>query len=214
MGQRIRQQRRAAGLTQKQLAGAVGVSLGALRDLEQGRTQWPRCASVEALIAGLGLSYEGHGQQMLGRKSDLKHRRPAGTCPCEPARPHDTGTVRIGVLGPLVATRAGQPIDLGPARQRAVLGLLGLGGRSGTRLSEVTELLWWDQPPTTAPTMVQGYVSRLRRLLEPVPGPCGHRYLIAWTGQRYQLQVGESCEVDIAAFRRLARHGHDAMALA
>lgn len=42
IGQDIRRYRKAAGQSQRQLADAAGLSLGALRDLEQGRTLWPR----------------------------------------------------------------------------------------------------------------------------------------------------------------------------
>ena len=38
---RVSSQRAAAGLTQRQLADRAGISLGALEDLEQGRTRNP-----------------------------------------------------------------------------------------------------------------------------------------------------------------------------
>ena len=42
LGVLIEERRRAAGLTQRALAERSGVSVGAIRDLEQGRTGWPR----------------------------------------------------------------------------------------------------------------------------------------------------------------------------
>ena len=52
----VRDGRRAAGLTQLQLASAAGVSAGVIRDLEQGRTGQPRRQSVERITAVLGIS--------------------------------------------------------------------------------------------------------------------------------------------------------------
>jgi DNA-binding SARP family transcriptional activator/tetratricopeptide (TPR) repeat protein/transcriptional regulator with XRE-family HTH domain len=52
----LRAARREAGLSQRQLAERAGVSLAAVRDLEQGRTRRPHPQSVEALAGGLRLA--------------------------------------------------------------------------------------------------------------------------------------------------------------
>src|SRR5215470_15034637 len=51
----VRDHRRAAGLTQGQLAESSGVSRAAIRDLEQGRTRRPRAESLARLANALGL---------------------------------------------------------------------------------------------------------------------------------------------------------------
>src|SRR5215831_14788865 len=51
----VRDHRRAAGLTQGQLARSSGMSRAAIRDLEQGRTRRPRPGSLARLTAALGL---------------------------------------------------------------------------------------------------------------------------------------------------------------
>src|SRR5215475_8372983 len=51
----MRDYRRAAGLTQGQLAESAEVSLAAIRDLEQGRTRRPRAGSLARITAALGL---------------------------------------------------------------------------------------------------------------------------------------------------------------
>jgi transcriptional regulator with XRE-family HTH domain len=52
---RLRERRRAAGLTQDELAGLAVVSTGTIRDIEQGRVARPRPASVSRLAAVLGV---------------------------------------------------------------------------------------------------------------------------------------------------------------
>src|SRR5260370_30784562 len=54
MGALIKQYRDLRGMTQRELADTAGISLGALRDLEQGRTLFPRWATLEDLAAALG----------------------------------------------------------------------------------------------------------------------------------------------------------------
>src|SRR6202020_2775175 len=80
----------------------------------------------------------------------------------------DTGPgVRVEVLGPIAATRAGQPVPLGPARQRAVLGLLALHQGGWLHRDAIIDALWGERPPASAAGKVQGYVSRLRSALDP-----------------------------------------------
>src|ERR1700735_2831243 len=47
--------RHAAGLTQRQLASAAGLSIGVIRDLEQGRTSRLQARSADALARALSL---------------------------------------------------------------------------------------------------------------------------------------------------------------
>ena len=51
----VREHRRAAGLTQRQLAQRSGLSVAAVRDLEQSRSRRPRRRSLDALVRSLGL---------------------------------------------------------------------------------------------------------------------------------------------------------------
>src|SRR5690348_3197070 len=96
----LRDARQRMGLTQHEVATRAGVSLGALRDLEQGRSSRPRARSVRALAEVLGLTAE----------QATPARPPAARTPEAPAR--------IAVLGPLVVTRAADPVPLGAGRHR------------------------------------------------------------------------------------------------
>jgi len=69
------------------------------------------------------------------------------------------------ILGPLEVLDDDQTIELGGARQRAVLAILVLH-RGETVLTErIVEKIWGEQPPPTAVKTVQVYVSHLRRAL-------------------------------------------------
>jgi DNA-binding SARP family transcriptional activator/tetratricopeptide (TPR) repeat protein len=165
----IRARRLAAGLTQTELASRAGLSLGAIRDLEQGRTTGPRPGSLARLAAVLELGPEDQA----------------------PARPPE-----VAVLGPLTAWHHGVTLDLGPVRQRAVLGLLVVHHGTGLSREAIIDALWEERPPPTAVDMVQGYVSRLRRLLGPGE-------VLRWDGGRYQLATS-SVRCDVADFEQLA----------
>ena len=69
------------------------------------------------------------------------------------------------ILGPLEASDGDGPIALGGARQRAVLAILLLHRNEVVSTDRLIDDLWSGQPPETAKTALQGYVSRLRKAL-------------------------------------------------
>src|SRR3569833_885175 len=95
-GARLRDTRRRAGLTQEALAARAGISVAALRDLEQGRTVFPHPASAHRLARALGLT-EVHLYSW--RKATGEPGGTARLSP-DPAAP-ETGPVAVSVLGPL-----------------------------------------------------------------------------------------------------------------
>jgi transcriptional regulator with XRE-family HTH domain len=211
----VRDGRRAAGLTQLQLASAAGVSAGVIRDLEQGRTGQPRRQSVERITAVLGISLgaswpEPNGDAGQHADADMTAADTgladgAGTA---------TGQVRLQVLGSLTAWRDGMAVALGPARQRAVLALLAVQPNSLVRREAICEALWPGDPPATAVSMIQSYVGKLRRALDPAHAPGGSAGdsggLLVAAGSGYQLQVtGE--ELDLIAFGQLCGQARTAV---
>jgi DNA-binding SARP family transcriptional activator/DNA-binding XRE family transcriptional regulator len=195
MGLLIRQCRRAADLTQRQLAEAAGVSVAAVRDLEQGRTACPRWGTVENLAGVLGLSSRQRAELLRA------WRQPGQRGP----RPD----VRIDVLGPLVATRFGRPVALGSVRQRAVLGLLVLHQDTWVHRDAIIELLWGERPPPSAVAEVLGYVNRLRGQLDPMRDRGERAGLISSGGRCYRFRADEA-SVDLAIFWRYARRADEA----
>jgi DNA-binding SARP family transcriptional activator len=197
-GELIRLYRRQAGLTQQQLAAAAGVSIGVVRDIEQGRTTGLRAGSVRRLAAALRLS-----RRQAAQLGWVAQTTPAPAS--EALSPGCASGLRIGVLGPLAAWRFGVPVSLGPPMQRALLGLLALSPAAGLPRAAIIDALWCDDPPVTAVSMVQAYIGRLRRLLDPagpVPAAGG-----------YQLRAA-GCVLDLVGFAALVRRGREAQAAA
>src|SRR5258708_4100600 len=77
------------------------------------------------------------------------------------------GVLRVGVLGRLAGWRNGAAVDLGPASQRVVLGLLALSPGEVVGRESLIEACWGEDPPASAVSLVQARVSRPRRILDP-----------------------------------------------
>jgi DNA-binding SARP family transcriptional activator/DNA-binding XRE family transcriptional regulator len=178
VGALINDRRIAAGLTQRQLAEAAGISLGALRDLEQGRTSSPRWSVVQGLAAVLGIDEV--------RLADTRRVAPTG--------------IRFEVLGPLTVWRDGGEIALGSALQRAVLGLLVLHWDTILDRDAIIDTLWGQRPPATVVTELQGYICRLRKLLGA--GYASGRNIITRLGLGYRL-IADDDQLDAVVFERL-----------
>jgi DNA-binding SARP family transcriptional activator/DNA-binding XRE family transcriptional regulator len=197
MGVRVAEWRRGAGLTQQQLADRAGVSVGLVRDLEQGRTARPRGDTIGTLARALGLD--------PAVVSDAAGRPAAGghVPALAGASPVAAQGVRLGVLGSLALWRDGVPADLGAGRQRAVLGLLALYPGTAVRREMIIDTVWGHRPPASVIAMVQTYASRLRRLL-------GNDLLVS-DGTSYRLAVTAG-QLDALEFTMLAQRADQAAA--
>lgn len=109
---------------------------------------------------------------------------------------------RFEILGPLRVWRGDDELDPGSPRQAGLLALL--LAREGRPISarRLVELIWDTEPPPTAVNVVQQYVGRLRRLIEPdLPPRAGGSFLVR-RGDAYLIQAGPA-QLDLAAFRQL-----------
>ena len=75
------------------------------------------------------------------------------------------------ILGPLEVVRQGRALEIGAGKQRTLLAVLLLHANEVVSTDRLIDELWGEQAPATAPKIVQGYVSRLRKVLDA--GPSG-----------------------------------------
>ena len=98
------------------------------------------------------------------------------------------------ILGPLEVVDGEDALHLGGQKQRALLALLLLDPNRVVSTDRIVDALWGEQPPRTAATSLQNFVSQLRKLLGPetlVTKPPGYELRLA----------GE--QLDLQRFRRL-----------
>jgi basic membrane lipoprotein Med (substrate-binding protein (PBP1-ABC) superfamily)/DNA-binding SARP family transcriptional activator len=108
----------------------------------------------------------------------------------------------LRVLGPLELTVAGQPVELGAPKQRALLVALVLGRGRPRSVDDLIDAVWGDQAPRTAQHSIQLYVSGLRRALGDVEGR-----VLSTQQPGYALDLNQM-EVDAHRFERLAAQGY------
>jgi DNA-binding SARP family transcriptional activator len=119
--------------------------------------------------------------------------------------------IRYALLGSVeVRDAAGDVIDLGGAHPRKVLSMLLVADGRVVSTEALIDAVWGESPPSTAPGMLQTYISRLRRVLEPDRTPRAAARVLVTDPQGYRLVV-EPDTVDAKRFERLANAGRDAI---
>lgn len=73
--------------------------------------------------------------------------------------------LEIFILGPLEVRRGSTALEIGSAKQRALLGVLLLHAGEAISTQRLVDELWGERPPATAEKLVQGYVHALRKQL-------------------------------------------------
>ena len=97
---------------------------------------------------------------------------------------------RFEILGAVRAFRSGRQLDLGPAKQRAVLAVLLLSPGKPVSSHRIVDAVWGDEPPENGANVVQKYVAGLRRVLDPDRSPRTPGELLALTDGGYLLRAG------------------------
>ncbi|MEU9397597.1 BTAD domain-containing putative transcriptional regulator [Streptomyces sp. NPDC048324] len=112
--------------------------------------------------------------------------------------------MRFAVLGPVRAWRDGRLLELGPPQQRAVLALLLARPGHPVEVEEIVDVLWGDDPPVSALTVVYRHIGLLRRLLEPdLPTRAFGQWLLRGAGG-YRVEADPD-SLDLLRFRRLTQ---------
>ena len=76
------------------------------------------------------------------------------------------GPTLFRILGPVSVERAGQPLELHAAKVKAVAALLLLRAGRVVPAEALIDAIWGEEPPATVRKALQGYVWKLRRLIE------------------------------------------------
>ena len=105
------------------------------------------------------------------------------------------------ILGPLEVRDGQRMVEVGAAKQRALLGVLLLHANELVSTSQLVEELWGERPPATAEKLVQGYVHALRKRLAAD--------VIVTQGPGYKLHVAAN-SLDLLEFERLIAEAREA----
>ena len=111
--------------------------------------------------------------------------------------------MQFRVLGALEVESESGLLSLGGGRQRALLAALVLHANEVVPTARLTDAVWGEDPPGSAPSALQGYVSALRktigsdRIVTRAPG--------------YALQT-DPATIDLRQFEALAASGAEALA--
>jgi DNA-binding SARP family transcriptional activator/DNA-binding XRE family transcriptional regulator len=197
----LQARRLGAGLTQQGLAELAGLSLASIRDLEQGRRRMPRPLSAKRLAAALRLDETQLCELLGAARHSLDHGSRTGQSAGRPPS-WAADDLWLQILGPVTAWCHGHRTSLGPPKQRAVLAFLAAQPGSLVHRETIIDTLW-DDPPVSAVNLVQGYVSHLRRTLEPDRSLRDRGGRLLSIGASYQLNV-TAAELDLLSFRELA----------
>lgn len=122
--------------------------------------------------------------------------------------------MRFAVLGPVRAWSDDTEVSLGSPQQRAVLAVLLLRRGRPVGMTELINAVWGEEQPTDPAALIRTYVSRLRKVLEPVRRPGEPPRLLVSVADGYVANVAEP-HLDLSAFearlaeaRRLSTEGH------
>jgi DNA-binding SARP family transcriptional activator len=118
--------------------------------------------------------------------------------------------LRFCLLGPVQVLLEERPVPLGGTGMRGLLAMLLLEPNQVVSLDRIVDVLWAHEPPESARTMVQGYVSRLRQRLTAADPTGSVRIMTNPPG--YQLLVDESL-IDVTMARKLVAESWGAPAV-
>jgi DNA-binding SARP family transcriptional activator len=107
------------------------------------------------------------------------------------------------ILGPLEVSDETGPLLLGGQKQRAVLALLLLDPGRVVSNDRLLDALWGEQPPRTATTSLQNFISQLRKTLGPE--------VLETKAPGYRLRIRPG-ELDLDRFRVLVESARGAPA--
>ena len=112
------------------------------------------------------------------------------------------------ILGPLEVWREGGSLPLGGLKQRSLLALLLLQANQVVSTDRLVHELWGDEPPGTAVTALHGYVSQLRKLIEPERAAGAESRVLVTRAPGYVLNVLPG-QLDLDRFEASVRRARE-----
>jgi DNA-binding SARP family transcriptional activator len=106
--------------------------------------------------------------------------------------------VEFRVLGPVEVRVGDLRVDIGHARQRAVLAILLVGLNEVVGTDRLIDRVWGDEPPRSARNVLCGYLTKLRVALTAVGDPA---VVLSHRAGGYVLEASQD-QVDLFRFRR------------
>jgi DNA-binding SARP family transcriptional activator len=110
--------------------------------------------------------------------------------------------VDFRILGPLEVIDDGRSLVLGGCRQRAVLAILLIHAGQVVSAESLIDQLWMETPPKSAVSTLRGYVSHLRRVLEPQREVGMPAQVLATAGPGYVVRIAAD-QLDATRFETL-----------
>jgi DNA-binding SARP family transcriptional activator len=121
--------------------------------------------------------------------------------------------VRVAVLGPVEVVDGGVPVDAGTPKQRAILAALVLHRPRAVAVDALVDLIWGDRPPPLPLSSLHGYVSGLRRVVEPRRAARARASVLVTVAPGYALRLpGE--DIDVSRFEAAVDEVHRRLAVA
>jgi DNA-binding SARP family transcriptional activator len=121
----------------------------------------------------------------------------------------EDGRFEFRVLGPCAVCAGQRVLEIGSAKQRALLALLITNLNRPVSLDAIGEELWIGNPPASLATTVQSLVYRLRKLLTEA-GAEAVGVTLQGRGNGYVLEAAPA-HVDARRFEQLAAEGRERM---
>ena len=118
-------------------------------------------------------------------------------------------TIEFDALGPLEVRRGGNPIELGPHKQRSLLALLLINANRVVSKDRIAEALWGPDASDTE-NALWVYISRLRTVLEPERSGRGKSTVLITKEPGYALTVDPNC-VDFLRFEQALQAARDSV---
>jgi len=130
---------------------------------------------------------------------------------CHPDLPAQfPGWMYYRILGPLEVWDGERKLDIGGAKQRAVLAILLIQANRVVSAKRLVDLIWGRDAPETAAHALQVYVSQLRKALQPGRPSNADLTLITHAGG-YSIRAARD-EIDLGRFEQLCHQAQESTA--